>query len=846
MTYNLFNSVKDLKTSTEENVLYGSLGIPIGGAKVVEVPNRSGFVYVRLRDSTSELIQAQNDQVSPVYGLPVILTRRGNKYYIKGRDTERYENWGTYSPFLPRHGDQHSFNPSAGMGGDVTFVYGNQFMPLLTTPSGSVGAGNVILSEYILQQNTAGWLYVGNTGTANLLGYKPTGSSAVMVLVYLDTVSGNPGILVGSGAYFPNSITGTPQVVPYIPTVQSPNHIPSAAIRLSSGTTIIGWDNIYDVKQYYSTIVTGTSGGGSSLPLFTTGSIPYAGSNGILKESNSKIWFDEEFGVLWLGPRNNLGLIAEVTPLFFTPTGINTSVILQGLAVGTGTSGAPSFSVNGYRSRGTFLNPLAVKSGDALFSSSAFAWDGESWQPSARFRWYADVDWQTGTNRGTRGEWDITPSGSATRRVGMTLYGDSLNLPFTGTYNVNGIPHTHNTNHREKLLENRTYYVRTDGNDSNSGMGNSSVGAFLTIQKAIDVAVTLDWSIYSVSIQVADGTYGSFALKSYIGVGPGYINGNISMPSSVVISAVGGGAISASAVNGIWELDGLTPTNSAGYGILAGENSFVKVKNVHFRANSSADLGVTAQAKIYLYNNVVKSGGGLQSLFSINQGAIVAADPLVWTISGTPNFTTAFANALNMGEISVGNIFYTGSATGRRYSVDAVSLIVPGAGGETFFPGNTLGRITDGGIYGDMPKDTRVATQLNTTGTAMVNITNLTTTLLAGRSYRGRLILYTTSNIAGGVKIDFDGGTATVTIFNAEADIHQGGALVTPGASRSNALATDIANVTAVTAATIEVEFFITVNTAGTLIPRFSNNAAVGTSSVLIGSYMGDIIDITG
>ena len=40
------------------------------------------------------------------------------------------------------------------------------------------------------------------------------------------------------------------------------------AVRLVSGTTSIGWDNLYDVRQYYNGLTaTGTSGGISSIPI---------------------------------------------------------------------------------------------------------------------------------------------------------------------------------------------------------------------------------------------------------------------------------------------------------------------------------------------------------------------------------------------------------------------------------------------------------------------------------------------------------------------------------------------------------------------------------------------------
>jgi hypothetical protein len=248
----------DIRKKDEEYEIPGALGFLLNGEQTVEVPTRDSFVFVRLRNNNNELIQAFNDQVSPVYDLPVLVVRDTvdkGRYKVVGRDLGQYSNWGSSTPYLARHGNQHSFNPDSGGGGDIVWVFGRQFMPLLGYPSGSSAAGGIIIHSYTYYDGSS-WNYVGNTGTVDLTTYKPTGSNARIVLVYINE-SGNPDYRAGS--FFDESITGTAEIVPYIPNPPTGTAFPVSAVRLVSGTSTISWGNLYDVRPFYD--LSGTSSG---------------------------------------------------------------------------------------------------------------------------------------------------------------------------------------------------------------------------------------------------------------------------------------------------------------------------------------------------------------------------------------------------------------------------------------------------------------------------------------------------------------------------------------------------------------------------------------------------------
>ncbi len=238
-------------------VFSGELGVTTNGENLVEVSGRPGFVWVRLRNQLNELVQAFNESVSPVFDLPVLVEwdkLSPTRYKVINRDVGRYTVWGSASAYLPKHGSQHSFNTldiNFGGGGDVVWVYGQQFMPALVTPSGSAGAFSISMQPYV-HYHSGTFGFAGGTGLLIPSDYKPpTADKARMFLIYLDQDTGNPMIATGTMTEFDATLTGTAQVVQYIPSVIGADDVPLAGLRLVTGTNEILWPNLYDVRQYF-------------------------------------------------------------------------------------------------------------------------------------------------------------------------------------------------------------------------------------------------------------------------------------------------------------------------------------------------------------------------------------------------------------------------------------------------------------------------------------------------------------------------------------------------------------------------------------------------------------------
>lgn len=264
----LTKSIKKFSRKKEDKLvtISGMLGLPLNGTKTVSVPNRDGFVFVRLKDNTSEVIQAYNAEVSPIYDLPVLVTRQGNVYKVIGRNLTLYRDWGSV-PYLPKHGGQHSFNINLGIGGDITWVFSQQFMPLLGYPSGS---SMMLTVEPHVYEWEGQWKYAQNTGTPSFAPFVPTsGAMARMALLYID--GRDNSLNIAAGASFSNLITDPATLFTFLPDVPRSIGIPIAGVKLPTGTTSLEWTNVYDVRDFYTVGMSSGSAASNSIFIWDEG-----------------------------------------------------------------------------------------------------------------------------------------------------------------------------------------------------------------------------------------------------------------------------------------------------------------------------------------------------------------------------------------------------------------------------------------------------------------------------------------------------------------------------------------------------------------------------------------------
>lgn len=253
---------------------------------------------------------------------------------------------------------------------------------------------------------------------------------------------------------------------------------------------------------------------------------------------------------------------------------------------------------------------------------------------------------------------------------------------------------------REVLTANRTYFVRTDGSDSNDGLANTAGGAFLTIAKALTTAAALDGSTFDVTIQVGAGTRTvAVVLPQFIGSGTWKLLGDASTPSNCVISVTSGQCISADAINSTWLVEGFKlQTTTSGSGIFVTNFANIKYKAIDFGACATSHVRVSNYGAAVAYGNTSITGDALIHWFLDSGGFILDAGFTI-TLVGTRGFSNSFLQAGGGSVAKVNGNTFSGSATGTRYAVIMNSICDVNGAGASYLPGNATGSTATGGQY---------------------------------------------------------------------------------------------------------------------------------------------------
>lgn len=257
---------------------------------------------------------------------------------------------------------------------------------------------------------------------------------------------------------------------------------------------------------------------------------------------------------------------------------------------------------------------------------------------------------------------------------------------------------------RDVLSGSRSFFVRPDGSDTNTGLGNTAGAAFLTIQRALLAAYALDLRSSAVTIQLADGTYtaGVSAFERVPGQNtPIVVQGNSSNPSAVVISCTNANAVVAGA--GAWlHLKNLKmQTTGAGVCIFTTDAATVELTKVVFGASASWHMTAVYASHIVVHGNYEIAGSALGHMH-ITSASSVTFETGTHTVTGTPNFSAFFVGLSSGANVEYQQpITISGAATGQKFYIHDNAALYAAGQGLDYLPGNSAGVAFGGGRYTD-------------------------------------------------------------------------------------------------------------------------------------------------
>jgi hypothetical protein len=346
-------------------------------------------------------------------------------------------------------------------------------------------------------------------------------------------------------------------------------------------------------------------------------------------------------------------------------------------------------------------NPLSAKLNNALWAARTVAEGGSGDLRTKLSKESASNTLSLLLQTNFSGRAEIGLAGDDDLRIKVSPDGSSWLDALVVNRSTGRIAFPANGGPRETLTANRTYYVRTDGNDANDGLANTAGGAFLTLQKAVNTVLSgVDLGAYNVVIQVGGGTYtaGVSVGAPWVGAGKVTLQGDTATPGNVVISTAGN--CIALSDHAVLHLQGFKLTSSGGSAINLLHGAILYLDgNMEFGAAAAGfHLNISRNSLAVVGADYSVTGGSVAHWQLGGCGCLVCSGRTI-TLSGTPNFSGAFVNGASLGIANCAACIFTGAATGTRYNAALNSVVYTNGGGANFFPGSTPGTTATGGQY---------------------------------------------------------------------------------------------------------------------------------------------------
>jgi hypothetical protein len=253
-------------------------------------------------------------------------------------------------------------------------------------------------------------------------------------------------------------------------------------------------------------------------------------------------------------------------------------------------------------------------------------------------------------------------------------------------------------NAREVLTANRTYYVRTDGSNSNSGLTNTAAGAWLTLQYAATfLANFIDFAGFTITVQVGNGTYtAGVNIPRMVGQPSAYdlvFTGDTGTPSNVIVSVTSGDCFVANTVGAGAFVQGFDMrTTTSGNCITVANFGKIGFGGSKFGTCAGTHVAVYGGASAEPYYAYEITGNASYHYTSAGLGILFGFNAPTVTLTGAPAFTQ-FVLCETGALVDLPGWAFSGAASAgtQRYLVQNGGVINTSGGGAAFFPGGIAG-----------------------------------------------------------------------------------------------------------------------------------------------------------